>query len=74
MPDMVYSNEYVDIDEVDDDENSAYSTVYNVGGKSGEDGEEALLYSVLQGGERYIIVVSGGGDTGTYELHMRQLN
>ena len=74
MPEDVYSSDYVDIDETDEDEDSAFSTVYNVGGKSGEDGEEALLYSVLQGGERYVIVVSGGGDTGTYELHLRQLN
>ncbi len=74
MPQSVYSSDYVDIDESDEDEDSSYSAVYNVGGKSGEDGEEALLYSVLEGGERYIIVVSGGGDTGIYELHLRQLN
>jgi len=74
MPQNAYHSQYIDGDETDEDDNSAFSTVYNVGGKSGEDGEEALLYSVLQGGERYIIVVSGGGDTGAYELHLRQLN
>lgn len=70
-----YSNYYVDNDEVDEDEQASFSTVYNVGGQTGEDGEEALLYAVLTGGQSYVVVVSGGdGDTGAYELHARQLN
>jgi hypothetical protein len=71
----VYSSQFVDLDEIDDDDQFSFSAVYNVGGKTGEDGEEALLYAVLEGGESYVVVVSGGdGDTGAYELHARQLN
>ena len=40
----------------------------------GEEGEEALLYATLEGGQEYILVVSGADDTGTYEITLRQLN
>lgn len=70
-----YSSNYVDLDQQDEDEQSSFSAVYNVGGQTAEDGEEALLYAVLNGGQKYVIVVSGGdGDMGAYELHLRQLN
>ena len=64
----------LDQDELDDDEQFSYSYIYNVGGQSGEEGEEALLYATLEGGKQYILVVSGGDDTGTYELTLQQLN
>ena len=71
----LYGSHFIDLDETDEDDQFSFSAVYNVGGKTGEDGEEALLYAVLEGGESYVIVVSGGdGDTGAYELHARQLN
>ena len=72
MSSDVYDSSWVDIDETDEDDQASYSTVYNVGGQTGEDGEEALLYAVLKGGESYVVVVSGGdGDVGAYELHAR---
>lgn len=71
----LYGSQFIDLDETDEDDQFSFSAVYNVGGKTGEDGEEALLYAVLEGGESYVVVVSGGdGDTGAYELHARQLN
>ncbi len=63
-----------DADERDEDDIVGFSTLYNVGGTAVDGGEEALLYATLSGGQRYILVVSGGGDTGFYELSMRQLN
>jgi hypothetical protein len=71
----VFSSSFIDLDELDEDDQPSFSAVYNVGGQTGEDGEEALLYAVLKGGESYVIVVSGGeADIGAYELHVRQLN
>ena len=70
----MYSADWVDQDELDDDDQFSYSYIYNVGGQSGEEGEEALLYATLEGGKQYILVVSGGDDTGTYEITMQQLN
>jgi hypothetical protein len=68
------NNSAFDIDERDDDDAVGYSTVYNVGGTAADSGEEALLYATLSGGQKYLLIVSGGGDTGFYELSLRQLN
>jgi hypothetical protein len=72
--DNAFSLEFVDQDEVDEDELVSRSLTDNVGGTSGPEGEEALLEATVIGGQQYIIVVSGGGDTGTYELSIRQTN
>ncbi|MCB9745652.1 MAG: hypothetical protein H6740_23950 [Alphaproteobacteria bacterium] len=74
LPAQAIDDGWVDTDSVDDDDLPSYSVVYNVGGRSGEDGEEALLVTTLNGGERYVIVVSGNGDVGAYELSLKQLN
>ena len=63
-----------DSDERDEDDSFGSGTLYTVGGTAADSGEEALLYATLAGGQRYLLIVSGGGDTGFYELSMRQLN
>ena len=69
-----FSFEFVDADELDEDEIVGLSAISNIGGVSGPEGEEALLEASVIGGQKYVIVVSGGGDTGTYELSIRQTN
>ncbi len=66
--------EIFDADERDEDDDVGFSTLYNTGGTAAEGGEEALLYATLNGGQKYILIVSGGGDTGFYEVSMKQLN
>ncbi len=73
-PATPYSADWIDQDEIDEDDQFSYSHIYNVGGQSGEEGEEALLYATLEGGKEYLLIVSGGDDIGTYELTMQQLN
>jgi hypothetical protein len=73
-PSTLYSVSYIDSDERDDDELPSYNTIYDVGGRCGEDGEEAYLVTTLQGGKEYLVVVGGNSDTGPYQLHLRQLN
>ena len=69
-----FSFDWVDADELDEDEIVGRSSIDNIGGASGPEGEEALLEATVIGGQKYVIVVSGGGDTGTYELSIRQTN
>ena len=71
---QAFSTEQVDQDELDEDELVSRSLTENIGGTSGPEGEEALLETTVLGGQQYVIVVSGGGDTGTYELSIRQTN
>ncbi len=63
-----------DLDEQDEDDDFAYSMRYNLGGASGQSGEEALLAATLLGGQAYMVVVSGGGDEGSYELQVQQVS
>lgn len=74
MPESAFDIAWIDIDEQDEDELPSGSVLYNIGGLSGPTGEEALLVATLLGGSRYIVVVSGGGDSGVYELSLKQLN
>ncbi|MCB9763148.1 MAG: hypothetical protein H6739_25450 [Alphaproteobacteria bacterium] len=74
LPSDYYTTDWIDIDSVDEDDLPSFSVVYNVGGQSGEAGEEALLVVTLLGGNRYIVVVSGGEQEGPYELSFKQLN
>jgi len=74
LPAETIDDSWVDADSVDEDDLPSYSVVYNVGGRSGEDGEEALLVTTVYGGERYVVVVGGNGDVGAYELSLKQLN
>ncbi|MED5370413.1 MAG: hypothetical protein VX899_05335 [Myxococcota bacterium] len=62
-----------DLDERDDNDDFTYSPRYNLGGRSGASGEEATLTASLVGGEQYVIIVSGGGDQGSYELQVQQV-
>lgn len=63
-----------DLDEQDEDDDFSYSMRYNLGGASGQSGEEALLTATLVGGESYMVMVSGGGDEGIYELQVQQVS
>lgn len=74
LPEYAYDLSWVDIDEQDEDEIPSGSFLYNIGGQSGPRGEEAMVVATLLGGNRYVVVVSGGGDSGVYELSLKQLN
>ena len=69
-----YTTEWLDADEIDEDGEVTYDPIQNTGGYSGESGEEAFLAIELTGGEVYTIVVGGNGDTGVYELSVKQIN
>lgn len=66
-----YGEDTVDIDELDEDETTTVSRVYNLGSVSGDSGEEAFMVAELVGGFQYMIVVGGGTDTGIYELTLQ---
>ena len=74
LPGDLVGPEVLDQDETDDDDSASSNAIYNIGGETGETGEEALWTGTLDGGERYVVVVGGNGDRGTYELTLRQLN
>ena len=64
----------VDLDSVDLDSVATANMEINMGGRNHGSGEEAYHELELVGGQRYIIVVGGGTDTGAYELSVRQVN
>lgn len=68
------TDEVICRDEVDDDDLPYEDLQRNLGGNTGEDGEEAYLESVLQGGQSYTIVVGAGTDEGPYEFSVKLLN
>ncbi len=74
LPAELFGESNIDFDETDEDDTSTSNTIYNIGGETGESGEEALWTGTLSGGETYVVVVGGNGDRGTYELTLRQLN
>lgn len=68
-----FAEEWLDIDELDEDEVPSRSLVKNTGGRAIEDGEEGYVAVSLQGGRQYVIVVAAAdGSTGTYELSVRR--
>ena len=71
---LAYTSDWIDQDETDEDDDVTYDPIANVGGDSGGTGEEAYMTLSLNGGDIYTIVVSGGGDTGVYELSVKQTN
>jgi hypothetical protein len=62
----------IDVDSRDEDEDYYYNRAENLGGRTGESGEEAFLKIVVKGGQEYLVVVGGGTDTGVYELRIEQ--
>ncbi len=62
-----------DSDSVDEDELATLDRQNNTGGSADSLGEEAFLETILTGGESYLLIVGASGDTGTYELTIRQL-
>ncbi len=67
-----YTEDWLDWEELDEDDDPYYDIAANVGGRSGEDDEEAFIYLELDGGQQYILVVGAGGE-GLYELSFRAL-
>lgn len=74
LPGDAYDGSWIDVDELDEDSEYTFDVIDNYGGRSGSSGEEAALTAVLNGGTEYVIVVSGGGAQGSYELSIKQLN
>ncbi len=62
-----------DVDSRDEDEAPSYDRLNNTGGSADSSGEEAWLDITLQGGETYVIVVSGGSDNGVYEFTVQEI-
>jgi hypothetical protein len=67
-----YDTDWMDADEQDDDERPSHDYVNNTGGRSGADGEEGYVHADLPGGAQYLLIVGGNGETGTYEINVRQ--
>jgi hypothetical protein len=66
-------SDWIDVDEIDEDDDPTRELAINCGGRSAESGEDSYLRTTLTGGESYLIVVGGNQDTGTYELTVRRL-
>ncbi len=69
----VWGLEWFDRDSLDGDESPTRDRINNTGGAAGASGEEAFLDITLEGGRSYLIVVSGGSDSGTYEFAVREI-
>jgi len=70
----VVAGDIVDQDSVDEDDDPYVDRARNLGGRSGDEAEEAYLEVSLAGGASYVIVVGAGTDTGPYELRVQQLD
>ncbi len=68
------SSEIIDNDERDSDSEASYNRALNLGGNSADSGEGAYFRTTLTGGSQYVFVVSGGNDTGAYELTFKQVD
>ncbi|MFH1463816.1 MAG: hypothetical protein ABIO70_05445 [Pseudomonadota bacterium] len=62
-----------DADTLDFDDTPTANRQDNSGGRAGDSGEEAYLRIQLEGGQRYLVVVGAGTDSGTYELTLRAI-
>ena len=67
-----YSTDLMDADEIDSDDRPSYDLANNTGGRSSDSGEEGFVKADLAGGTKYLLIVGGNGDTGTYEINVRQ--
>ena len=69
-----YNSDWLDVDEMDEDELATGTYTYNAGGRSGTDGEEGFVWKTLEGGRQYLIVVGASADdVGTYEVTVREV-
>lgn len=74
LPTTTYSASWLDVDELDEDSDVTSNIADGAGGKSGATGEEGYVEAILQGGRQYAVVVgSGSGDTGPYEISLREV-
>ncbi len=69
----IWDEGWFDRDTIDEDENASADMIENTGGSADDSGEEAWLEIVLEGGESYLLVVSGGTDSGDYEFTVREI-
>ncbi len=74
LPSQVYSTDWLDIDELDEDDTPSANIAIGAGGHSGATGEEGYVELVVEGGKQYVIVIgSATGDTGVYEFSVREV-
>jgi hypothetical protein len=71
-PDSPYDLDWMDADELDEDTTASFSYAYNIGGVTGDDGEEGFLEVWVPGGATYTIIVGATG-VGGYEFAVREL-
>ena len=69
----VWDVSWFDADTLDVDENPSKDLILNTGGAAHDSGEEAFLDVTLEGGQTYLLIVSGGTDQGVYEFTMREI-
>ena len=69
-----FGTEIVDSDEIDEDDSPYADRRRNLGGRTGEDDEEAYLEVDLIGGQEYVIVVGGQTDQGVYEFSVTDIS
>jgi len=67
-------SDWVDEDEIDEDEDATYERHINAGGRSDSSGEDSYLRATLYGGQSYLIVIGGNMDVGAYELTVRRVD
>ena len=70
---LVEAAEFIDWDSMDSDDLPTIDRVHDRGGRRHSHGEEAYLETVLAGGQRYLVVVGAGPETGGYQLQVRQI-
>jgi hypothetical protein len=69
-----FGTELVDTDETDEDDVPYVDRVRNLGGRTGEEDEEAYMELDLIGGQEYVIVVGGQTDQGVYEFSVTDIS
>jgi hypothetical protein len=70
----VSASDIFDTDSVDEDDDYSYDRTVNLGGRNGEDGEEAYLEVEVSGMEEYVLIVGGGsGGAGVYEISIVEM-
>ncbi|MEC8423109.1 MAG: hypothetical protein VX000_04990, partial [Myxococcota bacterium] len=69
-----FGTEIIDADEIDEDDTPYTDRNRNLGGRTGEDDEEAYLELDLIGGQEYVIVVGGQTDQGVYEFSVTDIS
>jgi hypothetical protein len=69
-----YNTDIIDSDETDEDDVPYVDRSRNLGGRTGEEDEEAYIELELEGGQEYVIVVGGQTDQGVYEFSVTDIS